>query len=707
MNSKVVLDDLQVIKKVGPAHKNIDILITEAGNPHSIDIVGRNITAKVSSTITDGPILFKPVEDSPKADSVQSINESVSFCVNKSTLNTETGSSSSHPSFNDTSGVEGFLTSSEPVSTKESMAEVQMFDALGGPNNNRHTAVSFKEKGSTDGINKNRASGKLMGGKEGGFRATRKINKITHGKGGNFKAKNSSKIPLSDTISRLSKAISSNQNEASDDLGYIGPSYTWQRGNMSERLDRALANDAWISAFPHALVYHLPRIKSDHRPIFLKTKPMINALRGRPFRFLAGWTQHAKFKDLVSSKWRYLGNMAVSLAEFTSHVKDWNRSTYGYIGTRKRQLLKSIGTIQKAMDQSSSSRLVNLEMEVRDELENVLNHEELLWRQKARCDWLQFGDRNTKFFHSRTMQRRKFNRILALRISSREWCFEQDILSDEAVKFFEDLYGENPSPMPDIPSDIFTSLKENDIHFLNKPVLNEEIKKALFDMAPLKAPGSDGFHAHFFQSQWDLVGGAVCEWIEEELNNTLIVIVPKKKNLEDFIHFRPISLCSVLYKIVMKVIANRFKVVFPDYISAEQAGFIAGRNISDNIIIAQEVIHSMRSKKEGKNWMAIKLDLEKAYDRVSWNFIEVSLVAAGILEKLRKVIMNILWNGVSSRSFKPVRWIRQGCPLSPYLFVLCMEWLGYLIKSEMKTGKWQPIRLSRSGPALSHLFFCK
>ncbi|KAA3488943.1 reverse transcriptase [Gossypium australe] len=71
--------------------------------------------------------------------------------------------------------------------------------------------------------------------------------------------------------------------------------------------------------------------------------------------------------------------------------------------------------------------------------------------------------------------------------------------------------------------------------------------------------------------------------------------------------------------------------------------------------------------------MAIKLDLEKAYDRVSWDFIEVSLVAAGFLEKIRKVIMNaissstmqILWNGVPSRSFKPVRGISQGCPLSP------------------------------------------
>ncbi|KAK5835834.1 hypothetical protein PVK06_011546 [Gossypium arboreum] len=122
-------------------------------------------------------------------------------------------------------------------------------------------------------------------------------------------------------------------------------------------------------------------------------------------------------------------------------------------------------------------------------------------------------------------------------------------------------------------------------------------------MAPLKAPGSDGFHAHFFQSQWNVLGKDVCQWvkdvfdgkqIEPNLNNTLIMLIPKKDSPDDFSHFRPISLCSVLYQLVMKVTANRFKVIFPKLISQEQARFIAGRNISDNIIIAQKVIHSMR-----------------------------------------------------------------------------------------------------------------
>ncbi|KAH1097426.1 hypothetical protein J1N35_014347 [Gossypium stocksii] len=110
--------------------------------------------------------------------------------------------------------------------------------------------------------------------------------------------------------------------------------------------------------------------------------------------------------------------------------------------------------------------------------------------------------------------------------------------------------------------------------------------------------------------------------------------------------------------------------------------------------------------------MAIKLDLEKAYDRVSWEFIDASLIAVGIPTFLRKVIMSaiflsamqILWNGVPTHKFKPDRGIRQGCPLSPYLFMLCMDWLGQIIRKEMEIGNWDPIQLSRNGPTISHFF---
>ncbi|KAK5812257.1 hypothetical protein PVK06_027680 [Gossypium arboreum] len=121
----------------------------------------------------------------------------------------------------------------------------------------------------------------------------------------------------------------------------------------------------------------------------------------------------------------------------------------------------------------------------------------------------------------------------------------------------------------------------------------------------------------------------------------------------------------------------------------------------------------MRSRKNYRKWMTIKLDLEKAYDRISWEFIDASLVAAGIPDLIKKVIMDdissstmqILWNEVSFKFFNSLRGVKQGCPLSPYLFVLCMYWLSHLIRSDIVAGSWNSIRLSRSGPKLSHLFF--
>ncbi|KAK5832535.1 hypothetical protein PVK06_016337 [Gossypium arboreum] len=178
-------------------------------------------------------------------------------------------------------------------------------------------------------------------------------------------------------------------------------------------------------------------------------------------------------------------------------------------------MMGDFNDILSPADKMSHFTVATKEMEVRDELENILDHEDLLWRQKARCDWMQLGDRNTNFFHSRTIKRRKFNRVTSLRIENDEWCSDQDNLSIKAVEFFENLYDEAPPVLRDTPSSGFPSLNLSEISFLESTITNEEIKVALFDMAHLKAPRSDGFHAHFFQSQWNILGKDVCQWVKD------------------------------------------------------------------------------------------------------------------------------------------------------------------------------------------------
>ncbi|KAE8690184.1 hypothetical protein F3Y22_tig00110912pilonHSYRG00189 [Hibiscus syriacus] len=158
--------------------------------------------------------------------------------------------------------------------------------------------------------------------------------------------------------------------------------------------------------------------------------------------------------------------------------------------------------------------------------------------------------------------------------------------------------------------------------------------------------------------------------------------------------------------------ATIFKFVFPKIFEHNQASFIVGRRIKDNILVAQEVIHSMRRKKCKTHWMAIKVDLEKAYDRVAWDFLSDSLKDMGFPTRMHNIIMNsitfsnmqLLWNDSLSADFKPTRGIRQGFPLSPYFF-LCMERLGQGIHYAQNFNLWDSMVLSRGGPKIFHLFF--
>lgn len=105
------------------------------------------------------------------------------------------------------------------------------------------------------------------------------------------------------------------------------------------------------------------------------------------------------------------------------------------------------------------------------------------------------------------------------------------------------------------------------------------------------------------------------------LNDTLVTLIPKVKNHEKIAQLRPISLCNMSYKVITKTMTNRLKLIIPNIVNESQTSFVPGRQITDNILIYQEVLHYMRSRKCKKGYMVWKIDLEKAYDRLSWDFI--------------------------------------------------------------------------------------
>ena len=199
--------------------------------------------------------------------------------------------------------------------------------------------------------------------------------------------------------------------------------------------------------------------------------------------------------------------------------------------------------------------------------------------------------------------------------------------------------------------------------------------------------------------------------IPEGWNNTTIVMIPKVENPDKVAQFRPISLCNVVYKVISKVLSSRLKIILPDIISHHQSAFVPGRLITYNILLAYECIHTMKNKKGKRGLCAVKLDMHKAYDRVEWCFLEKIMIKLGFDQRWVKLVMacvksvkyRIRFNSVETEMITPTRGLRQGDPLSPYLFLMVAEGLSCMIQGAEERGELEGVRICREAPVVSHL----
>ena len=241
------------------------------------------------------------------------------------------------------------------------------------------------------------------------------------------------------------------------------------------------------------------------------------------------------------------------------------------------------------------------------------------------------------------MVRRRRNRIEMLKNEDEVWVSDAAELEQLAIQYYKRLYSLDDVELvvDKLPQEGFLRLKYEECRELNRQFIAVEVVGAVKSMGKFKAPGPDGFQPVFYQDCWEVVGESVLKFVLEffntgvlprDTNNALLVLIAKVAKPEKITQFRPISLCNVLFKIITKTMVGRLKGVIDKLVGPHQASFIPGRLSVDNIVVVQEAVHSMRRKKGVKGWMLLKLDLEKAYDRIRWDFLEDTLVVAGFSE---------------------------------------------------------------------------
>jgi ribonuclease HI len=517
-----------------------------------------------------------------------------------------------------------------------------------------------------------------------------------------------------------------------DDLGFMGPKYTWNNCRegldfTKERLDRGVANPEWRNLYPDAEIQVDVTTCSDHFPLTLSLAGDISGEREkRCFRYEAKWALDMGYDEVVKKAWIISKDgrwapIEENLKRCQWGFKSWQRGLNGNLHGHITNLQQRLSDLH---GQEEKVEMGNEIKATKEELQSLMDKQDLQWQQRAKMDWLRCGDRNTKYYHACANYRRKTNRIAKIVDGNGAGCETEVEIKNAFINYFEDLF--TSGHVGDI-SLCLQPLERRVSNEMNaellKPFTGEEVYRALFQMAPLKAPGPDGFSAGFFQKNWSVMGEDICQAIlgilnsgtmPLSLNSTNIALIPKVKNPSNVSEFRPISLCNVLYKLVSKVLANRLKKILHILISPIQSAFIPGRLITDNVLAAYETLHTMHSRMRGKKgFMAVKLDMSKAYDRVEWSFLEVIMKRMGFAPQWIHLMMMcvttvsyaVVINGNPCGRIIPKRGLRQGDPISPYLFLLCAEALSALLYKANGEGVLTGVPTSKRGPRMSHLFF--
>ncbi|XP_075095204.1 uncharacterized protein LOC142173503 [Nicotiana tabacum] len=354
------------------------------------------------------------------------------------------------------------------------------------------------------------------------------------------------------------------------DQGYKGSPFTWWNGRPNvaiifKILDRIFVNLPFQNMLPIIEVEHLIRTGSDHAPL-LMTGGKKAANFARPFRFLNFWTKHETFMQ-----------------------------TFGDI-FKQLEILEDIVKVKEMLfEEESIIENIIILQRTQSELKKYLSLEEQYWKKKLGMTWFAEGYRNKRFFHNHVNGKRK-------KLQK----------NGNPTKF---------SMLNNVPA--MVSMDHN-LELCSYPTL-EEVKAAVFGLNGNSSSGPDKFTSMFYQECWEIIcndihnmvlhffGGAA---LPKSITHTNLVMLPKKQRPESFSDPRPISLSNFVNKVLSRCLHNRLEKFLPEYISPNQSGFVKERSIFENILLTQEIVTNIKKRGKPAN-MVIKLDMSKAYNRVS------------------------------------------------------------------------------------------
>ena len=281
------------------------------------------------------------------------------------------------------------------------------------------------------------------------------------------------------------------------------------------------------------------------------------------------------------------------------------------------------------------------------------------------------------------------------------WVQNPKLIKDQAVSFFSARFTEENHDRPTLDGVMFNSITHTQREELIAPFSDRDLREAVWSCSGDKCPGPDGFNFNFIKEFWEIFKPDFRRFADEfhvngcfpkGSNASFLALIPKINHPQSFDDYRPISLIGCMYKIIAKLLANRLRKVLPGLIDERQTAFIKDRHILHGTLILNEVIEE--AKRSKKPALVFKVDFAKAYDSVSWSFLDYMMVRMGFCPIWRKWIkacnqsasISILINGSPSNEFVPTRGLRQGDPLAPFLFNIVAEGLTGMMRTALYKG---------------------